>query len=295
MNDLHNRRTFLRAAAVAGAAWVTADLGQVEEALAWAGHQTGKADAALTVLTRAQADVLDALTSRILPSVDGRPGAHEAGAVYFIDRALATFNANQKKVYVDGIADLNRRAGLKSKASADLRSADRRRSRTKCFTTSRRRPSSRPPASTPSSAPSRCRRGAATATTRAGTCSASSTSRVPAAVRLLRRRRSTGEAEHGPAGAGSSRSVTRRFQPSDTVDFAIVGSGAAGGIIAKELVDRRLLGRRARAGAAADGGAVRLTTSSARSCRTSNVNDPATQPQTFRATPQRPAPARRWR
>ena len=32
MNDLHNRRTFLRAAAVAGAAWVTADLGQVEEA-----------------------------------------------------------------------------------------------------------------------------------------------------------------------------------------------------------------------------------------------------------------------
>ena len=117
MNDLHNRRTFLRAAAVAGAAWVTADLGQVEEALAWAGHQTGKADAVLTVLTRAQADVLDALTSRILPALDGRPGAHEAGAVYFIDRALATFNANQKQVYGDGIADLNRRAGLKSKAS----------------------------------------------------------------------------------------------------------------------------------------------------------------------------------
>jgi len=117
MNDLHNRRTFLRAAAIAGAAWVTADLGQVEEALAWAGHQTGKADAALTVLTRAQADGLDALTSRILPSLDGRPGAHEAGAAYFIDRALATFNANQKQVYVDGIADLDRRAGLKSKAS----------------------------------------------------------------------------------------------------------------------------------------------------------------------------------
>jgi len=118
MNDLHNRRTFLRAAAAAGAAWATADLAHVEEALAWAGHQAGKGGPTLTVLTRAQADVLDALTSRILPSVDGRPGAHEAGAVYFIDRALSTFNANQKQVYGDGIADLNRRAGLKSKASA---------------------------------------------------------------------------------------------------------------------------------------------------------------------------------
>lgn len=117
MNDLHNRRTFLRAAAVAGAAWATADLAHVEEALAWAGGQVGKADATLTVLTKAQADVLDALTSRILPAVDARPGAHDAGVVYFIDRALATFNANQKQVYLDGIADLNRRAGLKSKAS----------------------------------------------------------------------------------------------------------------------------------------------------------------------------------
>ena len=30
-------------------------------------------------------------------SVDGRPGAHEAGVVFFIDKALATFNAGQKK------------------------------------------------------------------------------------------------------------------------------------------------------------------------------------------------------
>ena len=32
-----------------------------------------------------------------------------------------------------------------------------------------------------------------------------------------------------------SRSAASRFSPSDTVDFVIVGSGAAGGIIAKEL------------------------------------------------------------
>ena len=81
MSDFHNRRTFLRAAAAAGAAWATADLVQVEEALAWANQQAAKSDAAVTTLTKAQADVVDALTSRILPSIDGRPGAHEAGVV----------------------------------------------------------------------------------------------------------------------------------------------------------------------------------------------------------------------
>jgi Gluconate 2-dehydrogenase subunit 3 len=114
MSDLHNRRTFLRAAAAAGAAWATADLLQVEEALAWASHQAATAGAAgFTALTKAQADVVDALASRILPAVDGRPGAHEAGAVYFIDRSLSTFNAAQKSVYSAGVEDLNRRAAQK--------------------------------------------------------------------------------------------------------------------------------------------------------------------------------------
>jgi gluconate 2-dehydrogenase gamma chain len=113
MSDLHNRRTFLRAAAAAGAAWTVADLTQVEEALAWASQATARESPGITVLTDEQARVNDALTSRILPSVDGRPGAHEAGVVYFIDRSLSTFNAAQKKLYADGVTDLNRRAGRK--------------------------------------------------------------------------------------------------------------------------------------------------------------------------------------
>jgi gluconate 2-dehydrogenase gamma chain len=120
MDDLHNRRSFLRAAAAAGVAWAAADLVQVEEALAWASHQVAKGNeaAGFSVLTKAQAEVLDALTSRILPSVDGRAGAHEAGVVYFIDRALSTFNARRKTLYADGIADLNRRAVGKSKEAS---------------------------------------------------------------------------------------------------------------------------------------------------------------------------------
>jgi gluconate 2-dehydrogenase gamma chain len=120
MDDVHNRRMFLRAAAAAGVAWAAADLAQVEEALAWASQQAQHARQrktvgapSLTVLTKAQADAVDALTSRILPAVDGRPGAHEAGVIFFIDRALSTFNAAQKKLYADGIANLNGRAARK--------------------------------------------------------------------------------------------------------------------------------------------------------------------------------------
>jgi gluconate 2-dehydrogenase gamma chain len=113
--DLQDRRAFLRAAIAAGAAWAAADLVQVEDALAWAGSQAGPAgQGAIKVLTQAQADAFVALTSRIIPSIDGRPGAREAGVVYFIDRALSTFNAGQKKRYADGIADLDRRAAQAS-------------------------------------------------------------------------------------------------------------------------------------------------------------------------------------
>src|SRR6266403_1645366 len=75
-----------------------------------------------------------------------------------------------------------------------------------------------------------------------------------------------------------------RFLPSETVDFAIVGSGAAGGIIAKEL--------------ATAGYSVvvleqgrRLTVADfdhdefGAFMQAKNSNSPSTQPQTFRATP----------
>jgi hypothetical protein len=110
VNGCDNRRSFLRAAAAAGLAWAATDLLQVEEALAWAARQAQDGPASTTALTRAEADVIDRMASRILPSVDGRPGAHEAGVVYFIDRALSTFNTSQRRLYRNGIVDVNRRA-----------------------------------------------------------------------------------------------------------------------------------------------------------------------------------------
>lgn len=55
----------------------------------------------------AAADVA-AIAGQILPSGDG-PGAAEAGAVFFIDRALTTFDKEQQGVYRKGLADLNER------------------------------------------------------------------------------------------------------------------------------------------------------------------------------------------
>jgi gluconate 2-dehydrogenase gamma chain len=109
MNGISDRRRFLQAAAAAGVAWATVDLAQIDDALAWAA-QPSTGNTATQALTQAQADVIEAMASRIVPAVDGRPGAREAGAIRFIDRALATFNANQQTVYAEGVAELNRRA-----------------------------------------------------------------------------------------------------------------------------------------------------------------------------------------
>jgi len=109
--DLHNRRAFLRAAVAAGAAWSAADLLAVEDALAWsAGQAAAKAGGGFSALSATEAETVVALSSRIIPSVDKRPGAQEAGVVFFVDRALATFNASQKKMYAEGLQDLNQRA-----------------------------------------------------------------------------------------------------------------------------------------------------------------------------------------
>ena len=121
MGDLHNRRMFLRAAAAAGASWAMADLAHVEDALAWAARQaTEKTGLRVSALTPGQAEVIIAMSSRILPQADGRPGAREAGVIYFIDRALSTFNAGQKTLYVDGVKDLNTRTAGRRKGAANF-------------------------------------------------------------------------------------------------------------------------------------------------------------------------------
>jgi gluconate 2-dehydrogenase gamma chain len=59
-------------------------------------------------LDPATAADLDAITSQIIPSTDG-PGAREAGVIYFIDRALSTFDADLREAYRTGLADVQKK------------------------------------------------------------------------------------------------------------------------------------------------------------------------------------------
>jgi gluconate 2-dehydrogenase gamma chain len=51
---------------------------------------------------------IDAITSQIMPSADS-PGAHEAGVIYFIDRALSTFDADLRGAYRTGMAEVQQK------------------------------------------------------------------------------------------------------------------------------------------------------------------------------------------
>jgi gluconate 2-dehydrogenase gamma chain len=59
-------------------------------------------------LDPAMAVEIDAITSQIVPSTDG-PGAHEAGIIFFIDRALSTFDADKRDAYRAGIAAVQKK------------------------------------------------------------------------------------------------------------------------------------------------------------------------------------------
>jgi gluconate 2-dehydrogenase gamma chain len=88
-----SRRSLLQAIAALVAAAAT-PIGWAEAAQAMnEAHHAAPADGAtISWLTAAEAADVEAIAAQIVPT-DDTPGAREAGAVYFIDRALATFFA----------------------------------------------------------------------------------------------------------------------------------------------------------------------------------------------------------
>lgn len=79
-------------------------------AAAWQhAHQPPDSSTKLQYLNETDAREIEALASQIIPSDDGTPGAKEAGALYFIDRALATWDRDKRELYGGGLADLQQR------------------------------------------------------------------------------------------------------------------------------------------------------------------------------------------
>ena len=110
----HTRRSFL--AQSAGALGLLF-LDSLTPQLIAQANEHAKAAAAeskeLRFLTPQEAADFDAFASQIIPSTDGTPGAHEAGAVYFADYVLAVLNPEQQKDFRGALAAL-RAATLKA-------------------------------------------------------------------------------------------------------------------------------------------------------------------------------------
>jgi gluconate 2-dehydrogenase gamma chain len=102
-----SRRSFLAGSATGlGSAWVALNWSGILEAQEHAKQmaasgQPGK----LAFFSTEQAAEVESVAAQILPT-DETPGAREAGSVYFIDRALTTFDKDRQAVYKQGLVSL---------------------------------------------------------------------------------------------------------------------------------------------------------------------------------------------
>ena len=111
--------------------WILGSMGSVAAAAIAAAHeyahQSVKATTppAFEFFTVAQAADVAAIAAQILPSDDG-PGAQEAGVIYFIDRALTTFDTDKQAIYRKGMAEIqNLAARPKNQQFQSVRSIEK--------------------------------------------------------------------------------------------------------------------------------------------------------------------------
>jgi gluconate 2-dehydrogenase gamma chain len=101
------RRDLLKLAGVAGAATVIPSAsGEVTTAAA----AQATIREPLQALSATEADLLDAIVARLIPTDANGPGAREANAVRYIDRALAGALSSSREAYQVGLAALDRYA-----------------------------------------------------------------------------------------------------------------------------------------------------------------------------------------
>jgi gluconate 2-dehydrogenase gamma chain len=73
------------------------------EALQHAHKQVQAGSREFTYFQPATAAEIEALASAIIPS-DATPGAREAGVIFFVDRALASFDRDKRELYSEGLS-----------------------------------------------------------------------------------------------------------------------------------------------------------------------------------------------
>ena len=106
-----SRRNLLKSAGIVGAAAVgsvaTGNVIAAEAAPTRVSTASITVREALEVLTAEEADTLEAICDCLIPSDDNGPGAKEARAVHYIDRALASHNSASRHNYMVGLSAIN--------------------------------------------------------------------------------------------------------------------------------------------------------------------------------------------
>ena len=122
MSNLISRRELLkRAGAVSAAAVVTSGSHQPVDSVLAAAAQTAARPQPFEHLTAMESDVLEAIVARLIPSDATGPGAKEAHAAQYIDRALGGALASSRPTYAAGLAAVDQIAHTsRGKAFKDL-------------------------------------------------------------------------------------------------------------------------------------------------------------------------------
>ena len=127
MTNVISRRELLRRAGLAGAAAVV-PIGAHrarDRSIARAAAQAAATREPLEHLTAAESDILEAIVARLIPSDATGPGAKEARAARYIDRALGGALASFRQAYAMGLAAVDQHARTsRGWAFTDLPPAD---------------------------------------------------------------------------------------------------------------------------------------------------------------------------
>lgn len=120
MTDFSRRDLLKRAGVASAAAAVPAVLTEAAQA-----PPAPVRTEPLETLTEAEADTLEAVTARLIPTDANGPGAREARAAHYIDRALGGALVGAREAYRTGLAALDAHArGSKGRGFAQLSDAD---------------------------------------------------------------------------------------------------------------------------------------------------------------------------
>jgi gluconate 2-dehydrogenase gamma chain len=120
-----SRRRFLtNTVSGIGTAWMALHWPSIVKAHEHAVAAAADPNAKLEFFSPAEAAEIEAIAAQIIPS-DDSPGALEAGAIYFIDRALVSFDRERQPVYKSGLAMLQARTQQMFPASQQFSQLDK--------------------------------------------------------------------------------------------------------------------------------------------------------------------------